>query len=69
MVGVAFIYRYYDNGGCDHSSPANAMFPANGSPALNGNSGQCLSAPVGANWTTLELALTSATYARLDPSS
>ncbi|KAF8171139.1 hypothetical protein BJ912DRAFT_121345 [Pholiota molesta] len=61
MADVAFIYRYYNNGGCDHSSPANATFPENGVNPLSAGSGQCLSPPTGTNRTTVEFNVNAST--------
>ncbi|KAF8166206.1 hypothetical protein BJ912DRAFT_934647 [Pholiota molesta] len=42
-------------GGCDHTSPDNDSFPLIHLDPLTGNSGECLNAPTGINWTTVEL--------------
>ncbi|ORY14292.1 hypothetical protein BCR34DRAFT_560598 [Clohesyomyces aquaticus] len=50
-----FQYRFYSNGGCDHSSKAQDTWPANGSPPGQGNYSSCFSAPTGVNWNRLEV--------------
>ncbi|KDR77637.1 hypothetical protein GALMADRAFT_245782 [Galerina marginata CBS 339.88] len=52
---ISFDYRFYNNSGCDHSSPAEDTFPLNGRGALSGSQDQCLSAPTTNNWNALEV--------------
>ncbi|THU78682.1 hypothetical protein K435DRAFT_886831 [Dendrothele bispora CBS 962.96] len=54
-VAQDFLWRFYDNGGCDHGSPAGATFPPNNGPPGDGTFGDCFSAPVGINWSNLEV--------------
>ncbi|KAF8166200.1 hypothetical protein BJ912DRAFT_1149960 [Pholiota molesta] len=55
VTALGFNYRFYDNGGCNHSSPTADTFPLNSLPPLAGSSSECLSAPTGINWNRLEV--------------
>ncbi|KII89643.1 hypothetical protein PLICRDRAFT_558955 [Plicaturopsis crispa FD-325 SS-3] len=52
---LALRYRFYDNGSCDHDSPANATYPPNDSDPIQGVIGGCNSAPVGTDWNQVEV--------------
>ncbi|KAF8166208.1 hypothetical protein BJ912DRAFT_1149965 [Pholiota molesta] len=56
-MAVSFMYRFYASpgGGCSHTSPDNDSFPLIHLEPLTGSNGECLSAPTGINWTTVEL--------------
>ncbi|KAJ7205644.1 hypothetical protein C8J57DRAFT_1541585 [Mycena rebaudengoi] len=50
-----FHWRLYNNGGCDHNSPASATFPPAPAPARNGTVTECVTTPQGILWNKLEV--------------
>ncbi|KAJ6518390.1 hypothetical protein DFH09DRAFT_1373477 [Mycena vulgaris] len=52
---VPFHWRLYNNGGCDHSSPATATFPPIPGSARDGAFDVCFNAPKGVSWNRLEV--------------
>ncbi|KII88059.1 hypothetical protein PLICRDRAFT_658580 [Plicaturopsis crispa FD-325 SS-3] len=55
VSAVDFHWRFYDNAGCDHASPPDDTYPANGHSAGDGAIGTCYSAPTGKDWNRLEI--------------
>ncbi|KAF7364456.1 hypothetical protein MSAN_01106800 [Mycena sanguinolenta] len=56
-----FLWRLYNNGGCDHSSPASATFPPDPDAPGTGSFSQCIDAPQGLPWTNVEVNLDDVT--------
>ncbi|KAJ7925567.1 hypothetical protein B0H13DRAFT_2314365 [Mycena leptocephala] len=52
---VTFHWRLYNNGGCDHSSPATATFPPIPGSARDGVFDVCVTAPQGIAWNRIEV--------------
>ncbi|KAJ7881250.1 hypothetical protein B0H13DRAFT_1891455 [Mycena leptocephala] len=50
----SFVWRLYNNGGCDHGSPANATFPPSPAAPRTGIVDQCVTTPQGIPWNRLE---------------
>ncbi|KAN0098322.1 hypothetical protein V8E51_013985 [Hyaloscypha variabilis] len=48
-------YRFYSNGGCDHSSSDAFTYPPDSQSPDQGTILYCNSAPVGTNWNRLEI--------------
>ncbi|KAJ7864886.1 hypothetical protein B0H13DRAFT_1898950 [Mycena leptocephala] len=54
-VAQDFHWRLYNNGGCDHGSPAAATFPPIPAPARDGTKAKCVNTPQGIQWNKLEV--------------
>ncbi|KAF8187940.1 hypothetical protein K438DRAFT_1764648 [Mycena galopus ATCC 62051] len=50
-----YVWRLYNNGGCDHNSPASATSPPDPGPPAAGTFDLCLLAPQGISWNRLEV--------------
>ncbi|KAE9373715.1 hypothetical protein N431DRAFT_465992 [Stipitochalara longipes BDJ] len=50
-----FQYRFYSNGGCDHSTSDAYTYPPDSQSPFQGTIQYCYSAPIGTNWNRLEI--------------